>query len=45
MSLAKSGSKNPLYGKTHSNETKQLMRVKRLGTKHSEATKKKLCLN
>ena len=42
MSLAKSGTKNPLFGKTHSNVTRQLMRDKKIGTKLSEATKKKL---
>lgn len=49
MSLAKSGTKNPLFGgrssvaikHTHSNETWQLMRDKKIGTKLSEATKKK----
>lgn len=42
MSLAKSGTKNPLFGRTHSNKSKQLMRDKKLGTILSEATKKKL---
>ena len=42
MSLAKSGTKNPLFGKTHSNESKQLIRDKKIGTKLSEATKKKI---
>ena len=34
--------KNPLYGKTHNNETKQLMRTKKLGTFHSDSTKEKM---
>jgi group I intron endonuclease len=44
MSLARSGSKNPLYGKTHTNETKQLMRTKKLGTFHSNSTKEKMVI-
>lgn len=44
MSLARSGNRNPLYGKTHTNETKQLMRAKRLGTTHNEATKEKMVI-
>lgn len=44
MSLAKASTKNPLYGKTHTNETKQLIRAKRLGTTLSEATKEKMVI-
>jgi len=39
MSLKKSKSNNPLFGKDHSEETKELMRQKALGRKHSEETK------
>ena len=39
MSLKKAGINNPLYGKTHSEETKELMKQKALGRKHSEDTK------
>ncbi len=36
------GSNHPLYGKHHSEETKEKMRQKRLGFKSSEETKKKI---
>jgi group I intron endonuclease len=39
MSLKKSKSNNPLFGKDHSEETKELMRQKALGRKHYEETK------
>jgi|SRR3954470_18953892 group I intron endonuclease len=39
MSLKKAGENNPLFGKVHSEETKELMRQKALGRKHSEYTK------
>jgi len=39
MSLKKAGKNNPLYGKIHSEETKDLMRQKALGRKQSEETK------
>lgn len=39
MSSKKVGETNPMYGKTHSEETKELMREKALGRKHSEETK------
>ena len=54
MSLKKTGENNPLFGKTHSEETKNLMRDKALalrsaselgccaGRKHSEETKLKM---
>ena len=45
MSLAKSGINNPLYGKTHSNESKEIMRAKKLNIKLSEGrrhTKEKI---
>lgn len=45
MSLAKSGTKNPLFGRTHSNKSKQLMRDKKLGTILSEATKNKIIVS
>jgi group I intron endonuclease len=38
MSLKKFKSNNPLFGKTHTEETKELMRQKALGRKHSEET-------
>ena len=37
MSLNQVGENNPLFGKTHSEETKELMRQKALGIKHSVA--------
>lgn len=39
MSLKKAGINNPLYGITHSEETKELIKQKALGRKHSEDTK------
>ena len=42
MSLKKAGINNPLYGQTHSEETKELMKQKALGRKHSEDTKLKI---
>lgn len=39
MSLKRSGELNPLYGKFHSEQTKELMRQKALGRKFSEETK------
>ena len=39
MSLKKSGKLNPLYGKFHSEETKELIRQKAIGRKYSEETK------
>ena len=39
MSLKKAGGSNPMFGKTHSEKTKELMRQKALGRKHSEDTK------
>ena len=33
------GELNPLYGKSHSEQSKELMRQKALGRKHSEETK------
>jgi hypothetical protein len=39
MSLTRTGELNPLYGKFHSEETKELMRQKALGRKFSEETK------
>jgi group I intron endonuclease len=38
MSLKKSGSNNPLFGKTHNEDTKELIRQKALGRKHSLET-------
>jgi len=38
MSLKKSKDNNPLFGKTHTEETKELMRKKALNRKHSEET-------
>lgn len=39
MSSNRKGQLNPLYGKFHSEESKQLMREKALGRKYSEKTK------
>jgi hypothetical protein len=39
MSLSKKGINNPLYGKTHSEETKNLMRKLKTGTTLSNNTK------
>nr|YP_010121859.1 GIY-YIG endonuclease [Monilinia fructicola]QRF72235.1 GIY-YIG endonuclease [Monilinia fructicola]QYB19426.1 GIY-YIG endonuclease [Monilinia fructicola]QYB19487.1 GIY-YIG endonuclease [Monilinia fructicola]QYB19549.1 GIY-YIG endonuclease [Monilinia fructicola]QYB19611.1 GIY-YIG endonuclease [Monilinia fructicola] len=39
MSIKKVGESNPLFGKLHSNYTKDLIRQKALGRKHSEDTK------
>lgn len=46
MSLKKSKENNhPLFGKTHSETTKELMRQKALGRKHSEETLLKMSAN
>lgn len=37
-----SGENHPMYGKHHSEETKQLIREKALGREHTEETKKKI---
>jgi group I intron endonuclease len=42
MSKKKINDNNPLFGKTHSEETKQLIKQKALGRKHSEDTKLKM---
>ena len=39
MSSKRKGELNPLYGKSHSEESKELMRQKALGIKHTEETK------
>lgn len=39
MSSKRKGELNPLYGKSHSEESKELMRQKALGRKYSEETK------
>lgn len=39
LSSNRKGELNPLYGKSHSEETKELMREKALGRKYSEETK------
>lgn len=39
MSSRRKGELNPLYGKSHSEKTKELIRAKALGRKHSEDTK------
>lgn len=39
---ANSGSNNPMFGRKHSDNTKQKQREKRLGTSHSEETKDKI---
>jgi len=39
LSSNRKGELNPLYGKSHSEETKELMRQKALGRKYSEETK------
>lgn len=39
MSSKRKGVLNPLYGKSHSEESKELMRQKALGRKYSEETK------
>ena len=38
MSDSKSGKKNSFYGKTHSEETKSLMSLLKLGKTHSDST-------
>jgi len=38
MALKKSKENNPLFGKNHTEETKDLIRQKALGRKHSEET-------
>ena len=38
MALKKKTENNPLFGKTHSEETRELMRQKALGRRHSEET-------
>jgi group I intron endonuclease len=42
MSLRKIKEKNPLFGKFHSEKTKELMRQSALGRKHSDETKFKM---
>ena len=42
MSLRYSGENNPLFGKTHSEKTKNLIRIKALGRKPSNQTLLKL---
>jgi DNA-binding transcriptional ArsR family regulator len=42
MNLSKIGSKNPLFGKKHTEETKTLIRLKKLGLTLSEDTKFKI---
>lgn len=39
MSLKRTGELNPLYGKSHNEKSKELMRQKALGRKYSEETK------
>ena len=39
MSLKRTGELNPLYGKSHKEESKELMRQKALGRKYTEETK------
>lgn len=39
MSSKRKGELNPLYGKSHSEESRELMRQKALGRKYSEETK------
>ena len=38
MSLKQAGQNNPLFGKNHSEETKELMKQRALGRRHSEET-------
>jgi group I intron endonuclease len=45
MALKKSKENNPLFGKTHNEETKELMRQKALGRKHYEETLLKMSAN
>jgi hypothetical protein len=42
MRLARLGDKNPRFGKPHSNETKQKIRLKAIGRTYSDETRKKL---
>ena len=42
MSLKRTKDKNPMYGKTHSKRTKEIIRQKALGRKLSEETKLKI---
>ena len=44
MSLKKSKENNPLFGTVHSNKTRELIRQKALGRKHSEATLLKMIM-
>ena len=45
MSLSKSGSKNSFYGKTHSEESKNKIRIAQIGRKHSEEHRLKVSKN
>lgn len=40
MSISTSGNKNGMYGKKHTSETKELIRKKAIGRKHTELVKK-----
>ena len=42
ISLALMGEKNPMYGKIYTDEEKEKQKYYRLGTKHSEKTKRKI---
>lgn len=42
MRLARIGDKNPRFGKPHSNETKEKIRLKAIGRTYSDETRKKL---
>lgn len=42
MRIARLGEKNPRYGKPHSNETKEKIRLKAIGRTYSDETKQKL---
>lgn len=41
ISAAMKGENNPFYGKTHSNKTREILRLAQIGTKHSEETRAK----
>jgi hypothetical protein len=45
MSNSRMGDKNHFYGKKHSEETKNLIRLKCTGVRHSEETKKKMSMS
>lgn len=45
MSIAKMGEKNTFYGKTHTNQTKELIREAQIGRKHTKEHRNKVSEN